>query len=236
VRVPGQCRNGQARAEAARPGLNCTSSRPLRMQPEDSSRARRAGRAVRQSPVAAAWVRQPRRTLVQALLRSSRRPLRPTMTVEPSCQEPRTPGPYGQLRCSVAGHRPPRQPRRYALPSSSPSRVLPGVAKNHAPKWPTSVLGHTSARDPARARPLTSASARQRPARPRSPRNAISLSCPCGCCACCRPGSLERRLRPPPSPVGVSSSAPGGHFTFMVPQVLQFGSPPTERCATWVPR
>jgi len=35
----------------------------------------------------------------------------------------------------------------------------------------------TSARDPARARPLTRASARQRPARPRLPRNAIFLSC-----------------------------------------------------------
>ena len=33
------------------------------------------------------------------------------------------------------------------------------------------------ARDPARARPLTSASARQRPARPGLPRNAIFLSC-----------------------------------------------------------
>jgi transposase IS116/IS110/IS902 family protein len=41
------------------------------------------------------------------------------------------------------------------------------------------VCSVTSARDPARARPLTSASARQLPTRPGLPPNAIFLSCPC---------------------------------------------------------
>jgi hypothetical protein len=43
------------------------------------------------------------------------------------------------------------------------------MANSVAPYWPGTVLGDT--------RPLTSASARQRPARPRLPRNAIFLSC-----------------------------------------------------------
>ena len=92
----------------------------------------------------------------------------------------------------------------WAQPRVTARRRLPG--HDHC-RRPTRLLrigqpacSVTSARDPARAPPLTSASARQRPERPRLPRNAISLNCPCGCCACCRPGSLERRLRPPPSP------------------------------------
>ena len=72
----------------------------------------------------------------------------------------------------------------------------------------------TSARYLVRARSLTSASARQRPACPGPPRNAIFLSCPCGCRACRRPGGLGRRLRAGavPGPVMPARAMPAGRF------------------------
>ena len=82
------------------------------------------------------------------------------------------PGPNGQLPCSAA--RPCRKPRATTEHDFAGHTLV--VANKVAPYWPDTLL-RTSARDPARARPLTSASARHRPTRPRLPRNAIFLSC-----------------------------------------------------------
>ena len=116
-------------------------------------------------------------------------------TTRDPCQESRKSGPNGQLPCKIT--------RRGAWCGYISQTILAG----HSGMSDVPVAsymqrgGHlrcqvTSARGPARARPLTSASARQRPTCPGLPRNAIFLSCPCGCRACRRPGGLVRRLRP----------------------------------------
>lgn len=120
------------------------------------------------------------------------------------------PGPDGQLQRKIA--RPSRRER--ALTPDELSQVR---AECLTPVWParcnaaaTFAAKSHSALDPARARPLTSASARQRPVRPGLPRNTIFRSCPCRLLCLRSARGLERRLPTPtravPGTVGARTS------------------------------
>ena len=148
----------------------------------------------------------PRRSPPGRLLRVRRRTghkIRPqgNAGVPVAHRRPRRTSPPGVVRRSRpdaartarAGAIPPRAPAAprigHAAPGPSTTRFRqPREGRSPAPPHPPGQLpcefGHlackvTGARGPARARPLTSASAPQRPAPPGLPRNAIFLSCPC---------------------------------------------------------